>query len=66
MIKDLFFIAGLQPDFAKSSGDDPPLFSTLPMDDDCHFCCKPKFLKKILSQMMTPCEFGFWPWFFVK
>lgn len=54
MIKDLFFVSGLQRDFAKSSGDNP------------HFCCKQKFLERILSQMMTPCEFGFWPRFFVK
>lgn len=26
MIKDLFFISGLQPDFTKSSGDDPHFF----------------------------------------
>jgi hypothetical protein len=26
MIKDLFFISGLQPDFTKSSGDDPHTF----------------------------------------
>jgi hypothetical protein len=26
MIKDLFFASGLQPDFAKYSGDDPHFF----------------------------------------